>query len=163
MILFHSNQLSHLWLFLPDEIRTGQALGSTAFQQFPSYYDLVRRRCLMPSRHACSLFLGEQGNSDFSCSLHKPAWPSCQLYPGYCVTGNQGVCHTWFTGATVMAGFQHLFFHVTRLPSLVQSIQLDQAHLQKSLLLLFLIVHHQGSFRPQQHKVVCKLLRTVVH
>ena len=45
---------------------------------------------------------------------------------------------------------------------LVQSIQLLYTYLQKYFLSLFLIVHHLGSCRPTQHKVVRKLLLTAV-
>ena len=58
--------------------------------------------------------------------------------------------------------FRHHLFPLTRPQSLVHSIQLDNTHLQESKPSLFLIVHHKGSFRPMQHKVVCRLLLTVV-
>ena len=66
------------------------------------------------------------------------------------------------TDTNVNICFQHLLVNFTRLLSLVYSIQLINTHLRKSLFPFFLIVHHQKSFRSQQHKVICKLSLTIV-
>lgn len=143
------------------KLRTGQALGSTAFRQLPRYYDLVRRRCLMPSRHACSL-PGSQGNSDFSCSIQKPVVAFLPALPRMLCDRKSGHLSHSIGGLNRKRPFSASFLVLTRLPSLVHSIQLDNTYLQESWLLRFLIAFHQKRFRLQQHKVVCKLLLTVV-
>ena len=66
------------------------------------------------------------------------------------------------TDTNVTTCFQHRFFNITRRLSLIHSIRLLNTHLQESLFPFFLIVHHQESFRSQQHKVICKLSLTIV-
>jgi hypothetical protein len=66
------------------------------------------------------------------------------------------------TGTNVTTCFQHRLFNITRLQSLIHSIQLINTHLQKSSFPIFLIVHHIESFRSLQHKVICKLSLTIV-
>ena len=66
------------------------------------------------------------------------------------------------TGTNVTTCFQHRFFNITRLQSLIQSIQLINTHLQKSPSPFFLIVHHIESFHSLQHKVICRLTLTIV-
>jgi hypothetical protein len=48
-----------------------------------------------------------QDSSDFSCSLQTPVEPSCQLYPGCCMTTKQVAHHTLIAGIYVNAHFQH--------------------------------------------------------
>jgi hypothetical protein len=57
--------------------------------------------------------------------------------------------------------FRHLLF-LSRSQSLLLSIQLCYSYLRKSSLRFYLIVHHPGSFRPAQHKVVCIQLLKVL-
>ena len=66
------------------------------------------------------------------------------------------------TDTNVTTCFQHRFFNITRLQSLIQSIQLINTHLQESPSLFFLIVHHIESFRSLQHKVICRLSLMIV-
>ena len=66
------------------------------------------------------------------------------------------------TDTNVTICFQHRFFNITRLQSLIHSIQLNNTHLQESLFLFFLIVHHKEGFHSMQHKVICKLSLTIV-
>jgi hypothetical protein len=66
------------------------------------------------------------------------------------------------TDTNVTICFQHRLFYITRRQSLVHTIQLDNTHLQESLFLFFLIVHHKESFPSPQHKVICKLSLTIV-
>ncbi len=61
-----------------------------------------------------------------------------------------------------LPAFHIICFLFTRLQSLVHSIQLFNIHLQESLFLLFLIVHHKEDCPSMQHKVVCKLSLTIV-
>ena len=69
---------------------------------------------------------------------------------------------TLITDTNVITCFQHRLFNITRLQSLIHSIQLIHTHLQESTFPFFLIVHHTLRFRNMQHKVICKLLLTGV-
>ena len=68
----------------------------------------------------------------------------------------------FLTDVNVTTCFQHRLFYITRRRSPVHSIQLINTHLRESLSAFFLIVHHKECFPSSQHKVVCKLLLTVV-
>ena len=76
---------------------------------------------------------------------------------------------TLITDTNVITCFQHRLFNITRLQSLIHSIQLINTHLQESSFPLFLIpacrlgrVHHTKRFRSMQHKVICRLSLTIV-
>ena len=103
---------------------------------------------------------GLQYSIDFSCSVQNPVLPSCQLNPGCHVNSNQ-VSFTLLTDTNVTARFRHLLLLLRDfIVGLIYSARQYAPTGIKSL--FFLIVHHRGSFRPTQHKVVCKLLLKVV-
>ena len=122
-------------------------------------------------------YRGQRCSIDFSCSLQKPMlifplWRD-ETPANFTPDVMQSAIISpiaLLTDTNVNICFQHLLVNFTRLLSLVHSIQLINTHLQESSFSFFLIpackssgrVHHQESFRSQQHKVICKLLLTVV-
>ena len=86
--------------------------------------------------------------------------PSCQLYPGCRVNSNQ-VPFTLLTDTNVTIRFRHRCKLLRDfIVGLIYSARQYAPTGIKSP--FFLIVNHRGSFRPTQHKVVCKLLLKVV-
>jgi len=100
-------------------------------------------------------------DGDFPCSIQTPVWHSCRLCPGCHVASISGcMLHPAREGKRDPS-LSASSYPLSRYRSPVQSIQLCHSYLRQSLLPLFLIAHHPGSFPPAQHKVVC-LLRLIV-
>ena len=76
------------------------------------------------------------------------------------MTSNQVARHTLSRKEPLPSGFDIVYPIEVSVPDSINSALLHVPAWIMST--LFLIVHHPGSFRPAQHKVVCKLLLKVV-
>lgn len=102
-----------------------------------------------------------QSGNDFSCSIQKPAYRYCQLYPGCHNNRNQVAVVALLMQQTVTPHFRH---HLIRFRDVCHWFTLfnSYTHTCESNLSLFRIVHHLNCFRFTQHTVVCKLRLNIV-
>ena len=128
-------------------------------QELHHYYGLVCHRYFIQSLYDC-FPLRLTVHYRLLLFRTNPVLPSCQLNPGCHVNSNQ-VSFTLITDTNVPTRFRHLLLLLRDfIVGLIYSARQYAPTGIKSL--FFLIVHHRGSFRPTQHKVVCKLLLKVV-